>query len=150
MIICFIKNTELNDIIKGLPDERGFCELESPAEAKFIAFPDSEDYEKFTRGFIFNEDFELKWMKMNNQFHIVYTGTEEKLPKGPWQGKRDLEKIGEEHMYLWTNEKRVSRDLSYPIKGKKLRILVKTLKGTDKENEIYVKRFVKLEGKNER
>ncbi len=146
MIISFIKNAELNDIIKKLSSEKGFCELESPAETKFITFPDNEDYEKFTRGFIFNEDFELKWMRMNNQFHIVYTGKEEKRPDAPWQGERTVKKMGQEYIYLWANEERVNKDLSYPVDGKRYRILTETLRGIDKQGEICVKRFVKLEG----
>lgn len=148
MIICFIKGkeSELNDVIAELSNEKGFCELESPAETKFIAFPSGESYESFTRGFIFNKDFELKWMKIDDRFHIVYTGKEEKLPQGNWQGKRKLEKTGSEYVYLWTNKERVNKDLSYPVEGEKVKILVETLKGIDEQSNFYVKRFSGLEG----
>ncbi len=149
MIICFIIDKKLSAVAGKLSNERGFCEIEYPAETKFVVFPNNEDYENSTRGFIFNKDFELKWMKINGEFHIVYTGKEEKLPSVAWKGKRSIEKMGEEYIYLWRNEKRVSKNLTYPVNGKRCKVLIEKLKGVDEQGEIYVERLVGLEGENE-
>mgnify|MGYP001421728928 CR=1 FL=1 len=105
------------------------------------------------KGWVFAQDFEVRWEKEDNCWHLRYIGPEREMDDS-WQSFTGIEKAKESRslLYLWGTrdaenewvEQRIPRILSYPVAGEKSKnhIALEQVEYRDREtNELLLTRF---------
>ena len=139
---------EISEVIKGIAfASSDYMILEKVDDIKFENF-DLQSFENWEKGIIFSENKEFKWRRIDEKFHVVFSGNDvshtilqlldeeaqadtEGFPVILWGQQSPEMQDFQENEYV---ELPIPKILSYPIKSKyRVKIILKVQKNENDE-----------------
>ena len=153
---------ELTELLSSLPEKsKEFKLLENVVNITFEKYSSEANLDIWEKGRVFGETGEVKWRKIDEEYHAVYLG------KSPLEGILEKQNFNDEleepeepeererSYFLWgakTKDKsdewmelRIPRLLNYPVKGEKDRVKLKVVEYINKSGKILHYRYKGLE-----